>query len=584
MNKSETQGEVTAKLTARSLVLLSEFTKQKDLVRVRCVLCGSEFQAALNKLKHGKTRCECQRFIEQKERNLDRVLNYIQTKNGLLLDPRPILHKDYIHIQCIEGHEWKVNVSGLLSQKSWCSRCSGNYPRTLSELQIIVRERGGILKTHEYRGVDGTYDFECNLGHEFSNTFKKVEKGQWCPVCSRGSKSEEIARTTFEQLFNLKFPKKRPRWLRNARGFQMELDGFNEELGIAFEYQGFQHFEVDHWGTDLDRRMADDLLKKKICLDQRIILIELTHQTKYEDFPVEIKKQLKSAGYDISKIDFAKKIDFSKAYIRGDRLEELRALLIEKNIELRSNAWLGVNHKYEMRCGSCGSIWMAKGNAFFNRRRVAGCDYCNRRTPANKHDISVLVEFAVAYGGEILSEGYVKRDHIYKWRCGQGHIFEQNFNYMKDQNKFCPECEGRQKKKFFTQEEAEELFLSFGFRLIDKFTLRSKYLNTQCLECDTPSSQMLDNLTSGKINCRGCVIQSQESEALSLLTAANARPVSPFAGRSVPWMAECLKCNSIIKPRVSDLARGQGACKYCAKRGPAEKTRVRNIQLRRMEP
>ena len=60
-----------------------------------------------------------------------------------------------------------------------------------------------------------------------------VGRGQWCPTCNKGSKSEELARVAFQHAFHASFPKKRPKWLRNDRGRQMELDGFAEELGIA---------------------------------------------------------------------------------------------------------------------------------------------------------------------------------------------------------------------------------------------------------------------------------------------------------------------------------------------------------------
>jgi len=45
-------------------------------------------------------------------------------------------------------------------------------------------------------------------------------------------------------MFNDIFPAQRPLWLINARGHQMELDGYCQKLNLAFEYQGEQHFSI----------------------------------------------------------------------------------------------------------------------------------------------------------------------------------------------------------------------------------------------------------------------------------------------------------------------------------------------------
>ena len=51
----------------------------------------------------------------------------------------------------------------------------------------------------------------------------------------------------FEKIYNKKFAKCKPLWLKNQRGSQLELDGYNDELKIAFEYQGRQHYEDNNW-------------------------------------------------------------------------------------------------------------------------------------------------------------------------------------------------------------------------------------------------------------------------------------------------------------------------------------------------
>ena len=165
-----------------------------------------------------------------------------------------------------------------------------------------------------------------------------------------------------------------------------------------------------------------------------------------------------------------------------------------------------------MKCLVCGNVWEARGNSFFNSRRTSGCDYCNRRTPANIHDISVLVEYASKHGGSLCSKKYVKRNHIYKWQCEKGHKFEANFNNMKYRNQFCPLCESRQIRQKINQLEAEKLFLSFGYLLVDLYRTKKTRSNVNCSICGSSSTKSLEQLEAGQGKCRPCLQKNKIPE------------------------------------------------------------------------
>jgi len=324
---------------------------------------------------------------EKDSRRLQRMLKHIEegrayaaTKNGRLLSSNINGKKDFVDWECAAGHSWNQPLSSVIRNNSWCSICSGNAPRNLQVLIDIAKSRGGKVLSTEYVNVDATYDFECSLGHKFSNAFKHVEKrGQWCPTCNKGSKSEEICRTTFEQLFGYPFPKYRPVWLQNNRGNRMEIDGYCKELRIGFEYQGRQHFDLELFGNDLKKRRADDKLKKKLCSENDLKLFIITHKMKYQDFPKYIQKQASKLDVVLPANFSNINVDIYRAYIRNDRIEELQELLKPKKILVLSKKYLGSNKGVDLQCLTCGHKWTALGNAFFNSRRVAGCDKCNRR-------------------------------------------------------------------------------------------------------------------------------------------------------------------------------------------------------------
>ena len=453
--------EVAQRLEALHCHTKGELPEYTAKMLFFCNLCGGQFKSSLAFLFSSKHRVanepacsECfkkRKSAARESLRLERLREIARSHNGEMVSNALPRYKTRVIMRCKEGHEWPVTAESVL-RGSWCPKCSPNFPRTLKELEEIVKSRGGRLISNEYKGVDATYVMECSLGHQFRNMFKKIESGQWCPTCSKGKISEEIARTTFEQIFHVRFDKERPQWLRNSRGRQMELDGANLEIGVAFEYQGVQHFEIGNQyvttEAELNQRRLDDEKKIELCNQNGINLVVLTNSMERTDFPKEIQRQLNDLGFDTQRFGFDLEIDMSKAYVRRDRLIELKDLLSAKKITVLSNAWMGVGAEYELRCEVCGEEWTARGNAFFNRRRVAGCDFCNRRNQGEKFKLGIdsLKEFASKFSGELLSDTYVQRLWTYKWRCVSGHEFEANFNNMVFRNQFCPECEERTTK------------------------------------------------------------------------------------------------------------------------------------------
>jgi len=438
--------QVAAYVLSRKGEILSDGPwKSNSRIKLRCSE-GHTWETRCSSLIHGKSWCPDCGWRSKAETQLRK---YVEEKKGIILSQGPWLSKDRVDVRCSCGFEWNVQVGALYSLRTWCPKCAGNLERNLEELKEIVETRGGKLHSSTYHGVDATYEFECSLGHKFSNMFKKIEKGQWCPTCNRGTKSEEIARETFQQIFGTSFPKVRPKWLKNSRGYQMEIDGCSMSLKIGFEYQGIQHFKNSHFGTDLVKRIEDDKLKAKLCEENGILLIILTYRNDYQDFPLLIKSQLAIYGFDTKQYNFEKPIDLDKAYIRDDRLIEFKSIMAEKDIEVLSTKWLTVKAKYELLCRVCGHTWKAQGSAFFNSRATAGCDKCARARAGErmKLGMSALGEYAAKHGGVVLSSEYAKRKHVYEWRCKNGHTFQGNFNNMLERNQFCPICENRTQRK-----------------------------------------------------------------------------------------------------------------------------------------
>lgn len=104
---------------------------------------------------------------------------------------------------------------------------------------------------------------------------------------------ENRCRLVFEKIFKGEFKRVRPRWLCNAIGHRLELDGFNEELKLAFEYQGEYHYRPIKWfnkSRSLEEIRKLDDLKKEICILKGVNLIEIPYWIKDKELREHILK------------------------------------------------------------------------------------------------------------------------------------------------------------------------------------------------------------------------------------------------------------------------------------------------------
>ena len=179
--------------------------------------------------------------------------NIAKERGGKCLSKKYIRSDIKLKWQCSKGHVWQAVPNTIKNTKSWCPFCGGTKRLTIEEMQTIAKKRGGKCLSKKYINASTKLEWQCSDGHKWKARPNDIKiNNQWCPRCFFYYK-EELCRTTFEQLFNKKFPKLKPNWLINSRNNKMELDGYCKRLNLAFEYQGEQHFHKSSFYSTKER-------------------------------------------------------------------------------------------------------------------------------------------------------------------------------------------------------------------------------------------------------------------------------------------------------------------------------------------
>ena len=144
----------------------------------------------------------------------------------------------------LKGHIFFKDLEHIKNRGQWCPNCSKRPAIDLKFVKRFAEKRGGKCLSTEYANSETKILWECSMGHRWEASFNGMKGGKWCPRCSKGI-GEEICRDYFKKIFKKEFPSSYPSWLKNKNRQQLELDGYCEELGIAFEHQGRQHYNQE---------------------------------------------------------------------------------------------------------------------------------------------------------------------------------------------------------------------------------------------------------------------------------------------------------------------------------------------------
>ena len=120
----------------------------------------------------------------------------------------------------------------------------------------------------------------------------------------KDSKGETESRRVLESIFKVPFSKARPNFLNNpvtGGNFNLELDCYNPNLKLAVEYQGQQHYKFTPFFHKTNEAFINqkyrDELKRRMCKDNMITLIEIPYTVKIENIKTYLLNELLNHGF-----------------------------------------------------------------------------------------------------------------------------------------------------------------------------------------------------------------------------------------------------------------------------------------------
>jgi len=145
----------------------------------------------------------------------------------------------------------------------------------------------------------------------------------------RCSKGEKLCREAIEEIYNKPFPRCRPNFLKNPETKRnLELDCYNDELKIAVEYNGIQHYKWPNFTgqsqEDFVKQIRRDKFKVETCDANGVYLITVPYNVPHEDIKNYIKYYLPENFYQRSDDDknpnqlYLDLVDYNEDYDFGN--------------------------------------------------------------------------------------------------------------------------------------------------------------------------------------------------------------------------------------------------------------------------
>lgn len=288
----------------------------------------------------------------------------------------------------------------------------------------------GYTILDEFKNTKCSVNFRCKRGHtwkiQVANVYREMSG---CPECARPS-SEASSIFIMENLLGKRFKK-----TRRVLPSGLELDGYNQELMLAIEYNGSQHYIENRAyyhreDGSFEAQLNRDKLKREECIELGINLITVHYKLNtFNKIQEYIQSELIRLGYEINdNLDWEElKTGFRRDYDPIlDAFKSIKELVEEKNGVCLSTNYVDRLDPMLFKCEVAEHPVFEKTPA--DIRRNVWCNECAHNAPQSTDSIN---EEFKPYGIFLVNE-YVPGSHtIQTFSCDEGHIIERQLDNMR---------------------------------------------------------------------------------------------------------------------------------------------------------
>ena len=356
--------------------LSSRYKNAQTKLRFRCGTCRHTWWAKPANIRLGKwcKPCGHVRRANSTRGSLEKCQAMARERGGECLSKSYTNDHVTMRWRCHALLQWPASAN-TVQRGRWCGKCAnlanGERQRgDLAEYHEVARRRGGRLLSTEFINANRRLLWECARGHQWRATGGSVKAGSWCRICkTRHNLSEQMCRAVFELAFGKKFPQAYPPWLRTTKNRQLQLDGYCESLGLAFEHQGSQHEkETPHFhrgpggkSGGLSDIKSRDRRKRFLCHRHEVTLVAIPTVQRLRDMNeivAAVRRACLSSGVTLPRFKQSR-LDLDACYVAPDEIVRLRKHAASRGGRCLSEHYLGTQRRHDWECAK-GHRWSAR--------------------------------------------------------------------------------------------------------------------------------------------------------------------------------------------------------------------------------
>jgi len=496
-----------------------------------------------------------------------------------------------------ENHEsFEAQFNEVRDNNKWCKYCDTRYH--LSDIQKLAEGHKGkcLCLEKDFKNNDTDMLFLCANNHEFISRGRYIVAGSWCNICN-DSNGEIISRRILEFIYSCEFTKAHPEFLKNEKGYNLELDGYNEELKIAFEYNGGQHYKhipFFHKTDDALLKIQErDKLKVILCKQNGIHLIVIPYTVNYYDIYMYILERCINIPENTPlTIDYSiLEMDKSMNTVQQKMLKKVTDFLDIKGAKLVDKNYINNYTPLTMLC-------KRNHNVYLCWTKLCEGNFCEKCTMLDniEKELIKIHHFCRENELELIDDSlYKNRDSVLLWKCvacDDGKEMKYSWSEL-NRLKTSFSCECR------INADPDMILINIMINIAsfcekNKITLLSKFINRsdllewKCVSCDDRKEDFLmswnhlEQRGSYRCDCRkdkeiihGCSLTALEN-INNFCKMYDLKLIGTYKKAIIPTIFQCIKCETTTEISWRELSNKRKRFCDC----PVEMTEERREQIK----